>query len=66
MDVSYQYLEFFLEDDDELEQIRKVTIRVVLRSCMKSFHAILSPPRYRVVHLSIILNFMTSLLSFFR
>lgn len=27
VDISYQYLRYFLEDDDKLEQIRKVSHR---------------------------------------
>jgi tryptophanyl-tRNA synthetase len=29
VDISYQYLRFFLEDDEELKQIEKVCIGVV-------------------------------------
>ena len=30
VDVSYQYLSFFLEDDEKLEKIRKVNILLTI------------------------------------
>lgn len=33
VDVSFQYLQFFLDDDDELEQIRKVIKWVFMAEC---------------------------------
>lgn len=39
VDISYQYLRFFLEDDEELNQIEKVCCCVVA-SILNSFYAL--------------------------
>lgn len=39
VDISYQYLRFFLEDDEELKQIEKVCCFVVASS-LNSFYAL--------------------------
>ena len=40
MDIAYQYLTFFLEDDEKLAQIKEVTLEFIILSCYKALSGI--------------------------